>query len=132
MRTLCPEFKSATEYPDFVLNTHLDLAALLHTASVFGNAYQQAMIFYAACTLKMLKVEEALAASTGGVSGSGPLTKIKAGDLELSFGAGSSGSVSASGTLLPDSVLAANSYGRLYLAIRNTRSAKGPGLIQVS
>ena len=126
LRVLCPEFTSAVDYPDATLDTFLTLAASLHTASVFGAVYGDAMAYYAAHLLKMATTEDALSSATGGVTAGG-VTAVKAGDLSVSFG-GVSVTLSG-GSVMPDQLLAQTTYGRLYLTIRNTRYVRAPTVV---
>jgi hypothetical protein len=99
---------------------YLELAATVHTASVWGSAFSFAMALYAA---HMLTQDDRAAES--GAASAGPVTSKTAGDLSESYGH------SAAGQIAADAELAETIYGRRYLQIRKSRSVTAPTAIGV-
>jgi hypothetical protein len=126
LRILVPEFASVVDYPDAVVDVFLDTAALQHDAGSFGQTFQIAMIYFTAHLLASVYPAGA-GSSVGSGSSGGAIASKKAGDLSVSYGAASGGV--AGGVTLGDADLMTTSYGRRYLSIRNSRSARGPRVV---
>jgi len=120
--TLCEE-------TDDRVGIFLDVAAVRMTPAAWGNVYQQALVYHAA---HLLTLSPASAGGSGGGSSSdgataGPITKKKAGDLEITYGtASASGGSSGGGTSNAEADFTTTHYGRQLLALRDTRAAGIP------
>jgi hypothetical protein len=115
LEQIAPQFEG-----DARAEVYLELAASVHTASVWGSAFSYAMALYAA---HLLTQADRAAAGLAGTSG--PVTSKTAGDLSESYGNSAAGQVAA------DAELAETSYGRQYIQIRKSRSVTAPTAIGV-
>ena len=114
---------------DAVVDTWVEIAALVHAASTFGNAYTVAMAYYAAHL--MMRAGLAATASTiaaGGAAPAGAVSSVRDLDLSVVFDTGSL--MMAAQRMAPEDVqLLSTPYGQQYMAIRNTRAATGPRVV---
>ena len=110
---------------DSRLDTYVEFAVLVHTASCWGNAYVYAMANWIAHKLTKAD-QEAAAAAGGGVAATGPVTSRGAGDLSIGHAALSASELSAT-----DQDYLTTSYGVDYLQLRSTRSCFGIRLLSV-
>jgi hypothetical protein len=93
---------------------YLELAASVHTASVWGSVFAFAMALYAA---HMLTQDDR--AAEGGAASAGPVTSRTAGDLSETC-------ANTASQVAGDNELAETIYGRRYLQLRKTRAASAP------
>lgn len=112
LRTLGPELAGVD---DAVCNTLLSMAAQRLDPDMWGTLYQQGCVYLA---LHLLTLRARTAGAAAGSVGSGPATKLKAGDLELGYGA-------AVGVLARDAVLATTPYGIEFLALARSLATVG-------
>jgi hypothetical protein len=117
-RALAPEF-SATA--DATVEALIDIRILSINSTAFGARTSEAVALLVAHELTM---QARAAASSTGALGVGALTSVRAGDLSLSYGAPSSVSLSHE-----DDALRQTHHGLAYLAIRDSRSTTGFGLL---
>lgn len=126
LRILVPEFAAVGDFPDATVDVFLDVAAQQHNAASFGATFQTAMIYFAAHLLA-LAYPAGVGSAIGAGAGAGAITSKKAGDLSVGYGAASGGV--AGGVTLGDADLMTTAYGRRYLSIRNSRSARSPRIV---
>ncbi len=110
--------KEFSHREDDEVGNWLDLAALAHDATAWGNVYPQAMCYYAAHEMKMMgldKTDEEMADVTGIA---GPTIARRAGDVSENYGAGGRGLATPA-----DQELMSTRYGQAYLRLRKTRAA---------
>lgn len=112
LRTLGPELAGVD---DATCNTLLGLAAQRIDASVWGELYQQGCVCLA---LHLLTLRARTASAAAGAAGAGPPTRLKAGDLEVGYGA-------AVGVLQGDAVLGTTTYGIEFLGMRRSLASTG-------
>lgn len=112
LRTLGPELVGVD---DATCNTLLGFAAQRLDASIWGELYQQGCVYMA---LHLLTLRARTASVAAGGAGTGPVVRVKAGDLEVGYGA-------AVGVLSPDAVLATTPYGIEFLALRRSLASTG-------
>lgn len=104
--------------------TFLEMAATRLTASAWGNVYVQAVALLAAHMLEM-----APSSSGGGAAGaaSGPVASKSAGDQSIAYG-----SLAGAPTSTADEALKQTTYGREFIALRDTRAAARAGVLSQS
>ena len=117
LRLLAPEFADPAAYTNSRLDFVLSLAAQRLDAAAWGTLYVQGCLYLAA---HLLTLQVRTAAAGAGESGAGPVTRRKAGDVEVSHGA-------AVGVLSRDAVYATTPYGIEFLAL--ARSVGGVGAV---
>lgn len=128
---------SLCEETDARVGLFLDAAARRLDASAWGAVYPDALVYMAAHLLTLSPGPDTTAAASagGGAAGAiaGPITKKKAGDLEVSFGTsgGTSGGGGGGSTSNTDNDLTTTHWGRQFLALRDTRAAGAPTFIGV-
>jgi hypothetical protein len=127
-RVLIP---SKCDETDGRVGAFLDIAAQRLTAAEWGGVYSQALVFLAAHLMTLSPGPDTAAAAAGGAAlsegGAGPITKKKAGDLEVTFGSAAGGSGGGGGsTSNTDVSLLTTQWGREFLALRDTRAGGMP------
>lgn len=117
--------------PQFAADTagmelFLEMAALVHDVDAWGAAYPLGMAYYAAHMMTLSPLTAAAAAAAAGVAG--PVTSRTAGGTSESY-ANADG---MSSRTIDEAALSTTAYGRMYLALRSTRAARLPTLIDVN
>lgn len=116
-RAIAPELEAETA--DRV-GTFLTLAATRLTSSAWGAVYAEAVVLLAA---HMITLSPAAGTAEPGVSGA--ITSRTAGDLSVTYAA------STSSAPWSDAWYARTTYGQQFVALRNTRAAGGPRVVDV-
>ena len=117
-RTFAHEFVDVEN--DDVLE-YITNAQIGQSAAAWGSAYTLAMAYLAAHLMKLMPTTAP--ETDNPTDAAGPVTSKKAGDLAIGFQG-----LIGSGSAEKDD-LRATRYGKAYLALRRTRSARGPTTI---
>lgn len=105
---------------DGTIEDYLSEAATLHpNATVWGNAYALAMVYYAAH-----QIERTPGLGSGTADDVGGIASKSDGDLSVSYGG-------AAATGDPDDGLQTTRYGQRYLQLRASRAAGRPRALRV-
>jgi hypothetical protein len=116
-RVLAGEFSAVA---DGTVENFLAYAALRIDTGIWGNVYDQALVYLAA---HMLKMDPSYGGAYTGAAGA--VIAQKDGDLSRSYAAPPA--VSS----LTDSYLLRTSYGAQFLALRDSRAEVGPMCLQI-
>lgn len=117
-RVLAPEFATTS---DSDVNTMIAQVATRIDTTSFTGVVDAAQARLAAHEFTLIA---RAAASSGGASGAGPVTSLRAGDLSVSFGTTAAALVSSG-----DDYYRSTHHGLAYLQLRDTRAAVGFGVI---
>lgn len=105
-----------------LIQAKLDLAIKVHTTRVvLGDPYDEMMVYYAAHCVQT--TPGAVPGAAGNAGTVGPVTSLKARELQISYGSIGGGASNESGD---DAWLRTTTYGNMYLDIRNRRSVTAP------
>ena len=113
------EFADQGLVTNAAITSALDLAATFMGAAAWGAAYAQGQTYLAAHVLKIMTPN--LGGNTGNV---GAVSSRSAGDLGEAY-------ASPPVSTFAESVLGSTTYGAMWLALRNSRSARAPFAVSI-